>query len=98
MVDRPLLVGLDVGTSRIKAMVFDDRGQAVVASDAATPTITTSEGWVEYDPAALWQTACERLRDCVARVDRPSAIAGIAVASMGESAVPLDRADNALGP
>src|SRR5215470_13294478 len=97
MPDRSLIVGLDIGTSRIKAVVFDVGGRLVASDDAPTPTLTTPEGWVEYDPEALWRTACGRLQACVRQVADPAAIGGIAVASMGESAVPLDAADRPLG-
>ena len=55
MPDRSLIVGLDIGTSRIKAVVFDLGGRLVAGADVPTPTVTTPEGWVEYDPEALWQ-------------------------------------------
>jgi xylulokinase len=96
--DRSLIVGLDIGSSRIKAVVFDAGGRLVTSADAPTPTETTPEGWLEYDPEALWRAACGRLQACVAELDDPTAIAGIAVASMGESAVPLDEDGQALGP
>jgi xylulokinase len=96
--DRSLIVGLDIGTSRIKAGVFDLAGRLVTVTDVPTPTLTTPEGWVEYDPEALWQAACGRLQACVAALDDHASIGGIAVASMGESAVPLDAHDRPLGP
>ena len=67
------LAGLDIGTSRIKAGVFDLGGRLVTVTDVPTPTLTTPEGWVEYDPEALWQAACGRLQACVAALDDPAA-------------------------
>ena len=43
MPDRSLIVGLDIGTSRIKAVVFDVGGRLVASDDAPTPTLTTPE-------------------------------------------------------
>jgi xylulokinase len=98
MPDRPLLAGLDIGTSRIKAAIFDVAGGLVAGADRATPTITTPEGWVEYDPEAMWQTACACLREAIGRLPDPAAVAGIAVASMAESGVPLDPGGRPLAP
>ena len=39
-----LLVGLDVGTSSVKAVVFTDQGEVVGEGRARTPWITTSYG------------------------------------------------------
>jgi xylulokinase len=94
----PLIAGLDIGTSRIKAAIFDPAGALVAVADQPTPTLTTPEGWVEYDAEALWQGAAACLRAAVAQLPDPAAVAGVGVASMAEAGVPLDAAGRPLAP
>jgi xylulokinase len=90
MPSTPLLVGLDVGTTTVKAIVFDPAGQAVAQAGVPTPTHYPRPGWAYYEPEELWQSVVQALRQVAAHLDDPSAIAGVAVASIGETAMPLD--------
>lgn len=86
------LVGLDVGTTTIKAVVYDPVGRAVGRSMAPTPTHFPRPGWAYQEPDELWSTIVGVLRAALADVPDPRAVAGIAVASVGEALVPLDAA------
>lgn len=83
------LVGIDVGTSAVKALAFNyDTGEVAAVATLPLPTYHPRRGWTEYDPAVVWQTVATclgRLWDGV-----PAAsVAGVAVASMGEAGVLL---------
>ncbi|MBL8155395.1 MAG: carbohydrate kinase [Anaerolineae bacterium] len=91
----PLLAGLDVGTTNIKAWIFTPDGQPVAKASRPTPTLTPQPGWAEFEPEAIWQTAAAALREATAQVDARR-IASIAVASMGEAGVPLDAHNQPL--
>ncbi|MCG8353253.1 MAG: carbohydrate kinase [Chloroflexales bacterium] len=84
-----LLLGIDVGSTNCKAIVFDQYGQPVSVASLPTPTLHPCPGWAEYDPDALWQTVVRVIRQACAAVD-PRQIQGVAVASMGEAGAPLD--------
>ncbi|NJN94982.1 MAG: carbohydrate kinase [Anaerolineales bacterium] len=86
----PLLAGIDVGTTNIKAVIFDLTGQPVTQASVATPTYYPQPGWAHYEPEELWQGAAAALRQATGQLDRPDRIAGIAIASMAETAIPLD--------
>ncbi|MEA3335755.1 MAG: FGGY family carbohydrate kinase [Chloroflexota bacterium] len=90
MVAEPLLVGVDVGTTNIKAIVFNPRGQVVARASTSTPTRHPRPAWADYDPEALWQQTVSALRTAVGELDDVNRIVSIAVASMAETAVPLD--------
>jgi xylulokinase len=87
----PLLVGLDMGSTNVKAVVFDPDGRLIAL--ASTPAIThyPRPAWAYYDPDELWNQACQVLRSVTARLDDPRRIASIAVTSVGEAGVPIDR-------
>jgi xylulokinase len=86
----PLLVGADVGTTNIKAVAFDRSGQPVAHASTPTPTHYPRPGRAHYDPEELWGSFVATLRRVTDGLDDAGRIAGIAVASMGEAAVPLD--------
>jgi xylulokinase len=85
-----LLLGLDVGTTSVKAVVYQRDGIAVAASSRPTPTHVPRPGWAYYRPEELWQTVVAAIRGALADVPNPEEIASVAVASVGESGVLLD--------
>ncbi len=86
----PLLVGLDIGSTNIKAVVFEADGRIVARAAQKTPTHFPRPGWAYYDPTELWQTTAAVLRAATAQVDQPARIASVGVASVGETGVLLD--------
>lgn len=93
------LLGLDIGTSSLKAVAYDPVGGRVVAQAAEpTPQTHSRAEWTEYDPALIWQLICRCTRRVVAALPAGAHVAGVAAASMGEAGVPLDRAGDPLYP
>ena len=90
MSSTPLLVGLDVGTTTVKAIVFDPTGKTIAQASIPTPTHYSRPGWAYYEPEELWESVVQVLRQVISRLENPNAIASVAVASIGETAVPLD--------
>ncbi len=91
-----LFVGLDVGTTTSKAVVFTEDGDTVASGRADTPWTVTATG-AELDAGALLDAAksavAEALADCP-----PGAIAGLGVTSLAESGVLLDRHGEPVAP
>src|SRR5579875_3533705 len=52
------VIGIDVGTSSLKAIVVDEAGKVVASADRAYPVAMERPGWSEQEPA-LWWGACE---------------------------------------
>ncbi len=94
----PLLLGVDAGTTRIRALVHEPDGTLVAAGAAPTPTDRPRPGWAEHDPQALWGALVAAVREALARLDDPGRIAGVAVASVGEAGVALDGAGEPVHP
>lgn len=88
--DQALLAGLDVGTTNIKAVIFDLSGQPVAEASVHTPTYYPQPTWAYYKAEELWQCTITALRQATAQLADPRQIVSIAVASMGEAAVPID--------
>ena len=87
-----LLLGLDVGTTSVKAVVYRTDGTAAGASSLPTPTHIPRPGWAFYSPDELWQTVVRAIRGALADLPNPEQIASVAVASVGESGVLVDAA------
>ncbi|HEY2259899.1 MAG TPA: xylulokinase [Solirubrobacteraceae bacterium] len=68
------LVGIDVGTSGVKAIAIDEGGEVIAAAEEQYSLDSPRPGWAEQNPTDWWQateTALEKLR---ARTSRPAAI------------------------
>jgi len=90
-----VLVGLDIGTSTIKAVLYDvDQGILVASATRPTPTEHPQPEWSQYDPHCLWQTIADCLREAVAGRQ----ISALAVSSLGEAGLPLDKDGSPLYP
>ena len=92
-----LLVGLDVGTSSAKAVVFTDQGEVVGEGRARTPWISTSYG-VELTAEELLNAAIESLRAALDATPGTSSATAVGITSMGESGVLVDRDGSSVAP
>jgi len=57
-VSEPLLVGLDVGTTGVKALAVSPRGEVLASVEEGYPLQTPQPGWAEQDPED-WRRAAE---------------------------------------
>jgi xylulokinase len=86
----PILIGADVGTTNMKVVAFDRSGRAVESASCPTPTRYPKPGRADHDPEELWASFAATLRQVTGKLDDPNRVVSIAVASVGEAAVPLD--------
>jgi len=94
-----MYLGLDLGTSGLRAILVDADGKVLVASDQAYPVSHPHSGWSEQDPAD-WVTATERALDAL-KASHPaqlSALKAISFSGQMHGATLLDSADKVLRP
>ena len=94
--DAPVVIGVDIGSTSIKAIAFDIHGRKVAAASRPTPMIRTETGG-EYHPDAIFETATAVLAE-VGKILGGRPAAGIAATSIGESCVLVDAQGRALVP
>lgn len=82
------LVGLDIGSTAIKAVRFDERGRVVVAASAVVSVSRPSERAVERDPEEVWSAATRVLRRVARRL--PRTIRALGITGCGNGAIFLD--------
>jgi xylulokinase len=87
------LIGLDVGTSSVKAVVIDERGRVLTEAQREYPVSMPHPGWSEQDPEQWWQAT----RAVLAQLDAPAA-AGIGLTGQMHGLVALDADRRPLRP
>ncbi len=91
----PALIGLDLGTTTIKAAAYDpDTGELIRLAQQPTPTIHPRPEWSEHDPEKVWTAAAACLREASDGL----AVLGMGVSSLSEAGVPLGAAMRPLYP
>jgi xylulokinase len=94
------LMAIDLGSTSLKAVIYDLDGNEIAAASRPTEKITPPDHpeWVIWDPDQIWQGTAAAAKEAVGQVDDPSLIRGISVTGMGMDGVPLDDAGNHLYP
>lgn len=91
-----VLVGIDAGTTSVKALLMTPDGRELAVGRAATTWRQTSTG-ADMSPDAITAAARSALADALSQ--QPDArVVGIGVASMAESGVLTDGDDHPLAP
>lgn len=93
----PLLLGIDLGTTTIKAALFDLAGRALAQASTPYATDRPSPGRVEQDPEAWWRSI-ETVVGEVASMAGTAAIAAIGVCSQVNTHVLVDSESKPLLP
>ena len=53
------LIGIDVGTSGTKTVLFDETGEARASATMEYPLYQPKNGWAEQDPHDWWNAVCK---------------------------------------
>ena len=86
----PLLIGIDVGTTTVKAAAYAlDGTQATVARRPIT-VLRDTDGTSEIDMETMWTAVTECLREIAGRIDTDR-LAGIGVCGQGDGLWALDE-------
>ncbi len=94
-----MLIGLDVGTTSVKAVAYDpDPGRALAIVSHPTPIVHPRPGWSDFPPEALWEAVVATVRDLTARLPAETRVEALGIASVGEAGLPLDTSHTPLYP
>ncbi|ENN8402202.1 TPA: xylulokinase [Proteus mirabilis] len=92
-----MYLGLDLGTSSVKAIIMNEQGD-VVASHSIPLTLSRPHPqWSEQDPQAWWQATDEAIKQ-LSRTQPMEQIQAIALSGQMHGAVLLDAQQNILRP
>jgi xylulokinase len=87
------LVGLDVGTTAVKALAVSDDGEVTARCEVEYPLSTPRPGWAEQDPEDWWRATEQAL----AGLGVPE-VAGIGLSGQMHGLVALDASDRVIRP
>lgn len=92
------LLGVDLGTTNVKAIIMDENGTVISSSSKGNSLIFPGTNMVEQDANLWWENTAEILRTITASAgaDVVKKIRGIAVSSQTVSMLPLDKDGNIL--
>ncbi|MGI6234879.1 MAG: xylulokinase [Christensenellales bacterium] len=93
------LLGIDLGTSGTRSVLFDQAGKVVAAKSAEYPLYHPHNGWAEQDPEDWWQAAISTISFVVREsgVD-PRDIAALGISGQMHGLVMLDEQGEVLRP
>ncbi len=96
---RSLLIGVDVGTTSTKAVLFDQDGTQLAEAAQEYATAYPHNGWAEQDPEDWWRTTCAALSQLFAdqRFD-PANVAALGISCQAPSLAAVDREGRPLAP
>jgi xylulokinase len=93
------LIGLDVGTTGCKAVIFDETGDILASADREYAVDIPRPTWAEQDAENVWGLAQDGLREAVASAGSGGEdIAALGLSVQGEAVMPVDAGGQALRP
>ncbi|MCS7194035.1 MAG: xylulokinase [Meiothermus sp.] len=92
-----LALGLDLGTSGLKAVALDEQGRKVAEAKATYPLHTPRPGWTEQEPQDWLRAAREALKALREKLGGAEVV-GLGLSGQMHGAVFLDRAGQPLAP
>ena len=93
------LLGIDVSTTGVKALLIDQNGDVVGSANTEQPLSTPYPLWSEQDPADWWNGAVQSIRQVLQETGIPaSAVTGIGLTGQMHGLTLLDETGSVLRP
>lgn len=92
----PLWLGIDVGTTAIKAAVYQTDGSQVSYGECSSPVMTPAPGHSEQDMVQVWQGVCNAVQQALKTVDATQ-IESVGLAAQGDGFWAVDAQGNPVG-
>jgi len=85
------LIGIDLGSSGVKATLIDESGKIVTIADSPVDLFSKSPGWAEADTKQWWSGVKSTVSKVIESIDSADSISAISVAGMVPAVVLLDK-------
>ena len=86
------LIGIDVGTSATKTVLFDEAGTVVATASCEYPMYQPENGWAEQKPEDWRDAVLATLKTVAEAVENKEEIKGIGLSGQMHGLVMLDEA------
>lgn len=96
--EKRYVIGMDCGTTNIKAIILDSNGEKIAESSKTSEFIRLDNRGQEQDANEWWDNACKIFKDLANQVGKEvvDKIMGICVSSHTVSLLPVDKNGNTL--
>ncbi len=92
------ILAIDQGTTNSKAVLVSETGEVLARGSAAVGISYPKSDWVEQDPRRIYESVCEAIDACLAKVSAVT-VAAIAISNQRESVTMWDaESGDPLGP
>ena len=81
------LLGLDIGTTGTRAVLFSESGRIIDSDYQEYPHIYPRPGWAELDPEKVWGAVRKTIYQVSTR--HKSSIKALCISCMGDSLIPV---------
>ena len=95
---KALFLGIDVGTTGVKALLIDGTGKVVDQATEEYPLLAPKPLWLEQNPADWWRAAVKALRLVSKRQKLKGNLLAIGLTGQMHGSVFLDREGKVLRP
>ncbi|NLU68678.1 FGGY family carbohydrate kinase [Streptomyces sp. HNM0574] len=92
------VLAVDLGTTVIKSVVLDDRGEETAVARLATEVRRPHPGWAEQDMEAVWETVVRSVRQVLAERPGDDPVRFLAFTAQGDGVWLVDAAGRPTGP
>ncbi len=95
------LMGIDLGSTSIKAVIYDYNGNHVSAGSRPTPLSHLDPEqplWAVWEPDKIWDCVVQAVKEALRNVENPDEVGAVAVTGFGMDGLPLDKNGNPLYP
>ena len=92
-----LYIGIDLGTSAVKLLLIDEKGNIKNIVSKEYPLSFPKQGWSEQNPYDWYDGVMEGLKELIADCDKAS-VRGISFGGQMHGLVMLDKDDNVIRP
>ncbi len=93
-----LLLGIDVGTTGLKALLINKKGKVIGDAREEYPLSTPRPGWAEQSPDIWWKATVRAVKRLADSVEDSSEIAAVGISGQMHGLVPMDTRDRPLRP
>ena len=98
MSKRRAVLGIDLGTSQVKALVMAPDGKILGRGRAGYPVVSPGEGLAETDPAEWWRATVAAVREALADASADVEVAAVGVDGQMHGVVLAGDDGNAVRP
>lgn len=92
-----LYLGIDLGTTHIKAVAYNKFGEIKGIARMITPTHVTKDGGIHHIAEEIWTNTIGSIQECLDQIQNYK-VKGIGIASAAEAGVLLDENGDSTGP